>query len=81
MRVPLGWIAAAVMAGTVAASAASPVPPDAMPGRERDRFTQSPVERFMVPGPYVSTPVLTSPEGRCAIPRRSKHRTRQARPC
>jgi hypothetical protein len=45
-------------AGIAAAMAAPPVPSSVMPGRERDRFTDSPVERFMQPGPYQSPQVL-----------------------
>jgi hypothetical protein len=78
MLVRLAWIMPLLLAGMAAASAASPV---AMPGRERDRFTTSPVERFMAPGPYVSAPVLTPPETKCAIPRRSKPRSKPVKTC
>jgi hypothetical protein len=47
-----------LVAGIPAATAAPPVPSSVMPGRERDRFTDSPVERFMQPGPYQSPQVL-----------------------
>jgi hypothetical protein len=47
-----------LVAGIATAAAAPPVPSSVMPGRERDRFTDSPVERFMQPGPYQSPPVL-----------------------
>ena len=81
MRVSLLWIGVILAAGTVAASAASPVPPDALPGRERGRFTTSPVERFMEPGPYVYGPVLTPDGTKCAVPRQSKQRSKQAKTC
>ena len=38
-----------LLAGTVAASAAPNVPPSELPGRDRQRFLESPVERFMQP--------------------------------
>jgi len=47
-------------AGISVAAAAPPVPSSALPGRERDRFTDSPVERFMRPGPY-GTPQVIEP--------------------
>jgi hypothetical protein len=80
MRV-LAWIAPVLAAGTVAVFAASPVPPDAVPGRERDRFTTSPVERFMQPGPYVTAPVPSPPRTKCAMPRRANQRTRRVKVC
>jgi hypothetical protein len=45
-------------AGLSAAAAAPAIPSSEMPGRERDRFTDSPVERFMRPGPYETPPVI-----------------------
>jgi hypothetical protein len=38
-------------AGVSSAHAAPNVPPGDMPGRERERFTPSPLDRFMQPGP------------------------------
>ncbi|HLH94964.1 MAG TPA: hypothetical protein VKW08_07590 [Xanthobacteraceae bacterium] len=55
------------------ALAASPVPSSEMPGRERDRFTQSPVERFMQPGPYQPPPVITPYTGPGCPSRKSLH--------
>jgi hypothetical protein len=52
-----------LIAEIAVATAASPVPSSVMPGRERDRFTDSPVERFMQPGPYQSPQVLEPPCG------------------
>jgi hypothetical protein len=44
---------------TAPLAAAQPqIPPSEMPGRERERFTDSPVERFMKPGSYVAPPVV-----------------------
>ena len=45
-------------AGLSVAAAAPPLPSSVLPGRERERFTDSPVERFMRPGPYGSPPVV-----------------------
>jgi hypothetical protein len=52
-----------------------------MPGRERDRFTPSPVERFMKPGPYVSAPLVSAPNNKCTVARHSKQRTKRAKGC
>jgi hypothetical protein len=38
-----------LIAGMSAADAAPAVPPSDMPGRERERFTPSPLDRFMQP--------------------------------
>ena len=40
-----------VLAGTSAAAAAPLVPPSDQSGRERYRFTPSPLDRFMEPNP------------------------------
>jgi hypothetical protein len=63
-------------AGISAAPAASPVPSSEMPGRERERFTDSPVERFMRPGPYQTPPVI----GPAAGPRCDVHKLRHSKP-
>jgi hypothetical protein len=52
-------------AGISAATAAPAIPSSEMPGRERDRFTDSPVERFMQPGPYQTPPVIEPTEPQC----------------
>jgi len=41
--------AIALIAGLAAAHAAPNIPPGEMPGRERERFTPSPVDRFTDP--------------------------------
>jgi hypothetical protein len=66
------------------ATAASPVPSSVMPGRERDRFTDSPVERFMRPGPYQPPQVIgPSAEPQCDVhkPRHSKPRPASRKSC
>lgn len=70
-------------AGIGAAAAAGPQPSSSsLPGRERDRFTESPVERFMKPGPYQPPPVVgISPYGGCT-PRKPHHgKPRVAKSC
>jgi hypothetical protein len=48
-----------------------------MPGRERERFTDSPVERFMRPGPFVAPPVVdTARPSRKTSKRRARQRPR-----
>jgi hypothetical protein len=52
MKTSLYRIAAIVLvAGVSAAEAAPNVPPSEQPGRERERFTPSPLDRFMQPQP------------------------------
>jgi hypothetical protein len=56
--------------------AAPVVPSSALPGRERERFMELPVERFMQPGPYTS-PQLFEPSAKpgCqAGPASKRHR-------
>ena len=64
-------------AGVSPAAAAPPIPSSELPGRERDRFTESPVERFMQPGPYQAPPVVVpAAKARCGDhkPHRSQPR-------
>ncbi len=77
------WIAGLLAAGIVVATAAPLVPSSEMPGRERDRFTESPVERFMGPGPYVSAPVIVPLERGCGSfsKRHSKQRSTRRKNC
>jgi len=63
-------------AGISVAAAASPVPSSVMPGRERDRFTDSPVERFTRPGPHQTPPVI----GPSAEPQCDVHKLRHSKP-
>jgi hypothetical protein len=62
-------------AGLCGAAAAPLVPSSEMPGRERDRFTDSPVERFMRAGPF-EPPQVIAPTGKppcdAGKPRHSK---------
>jgi len=71
-------------AGISVAAAAPPVPSSALPGRERDRFTESPVERFMRPGPYETPQVIertTNPQCDVHKPRHAKPRTAKRKSC
>jgi hypothetical protein len=52
--VALGLLTAAL----VTAGAQPVIPPGEMAGRERFRFIESPVERYMRPGPYVEQPLI-----------------------
>ena len=71
-------------AGISVAAAAPLVPSSELPGRERDRFTDSPVERFMRPGPY-QTPHVIAPaaEPQCDVhkPRHAKVRPARRKSC
>jgi hypothetical protein len=59
---------------TLAPAFAAPptIPSSAMPGRERERFTTSPVERFMQPGAQ-SLPEVVRPNQKCRRPS-TRHR-------
>jgi hypothetical protein len=67
-------MALAVTVSSLSLAGAQPtIPPNEMAGRERERFLESPVERFMRPGPYVAPEVVSKP------PKASKRRLRQSR--
>jgi hypothetical protein len=71
-------------AGISVAAAAPLVPSSELPGRERDRFTDQPVERFMRPGPYQAPPVIgpaTVPQCDVHKPHRSKARSASRKGC
>jgi hypothetical protein len=71
-------------AGISVAAAAPLIPSSELPGRERDRFTDSPVERFMRPGPYQSPQVIeptTEPQCDVHKPRHSKPRSARRKSC
>jgi hypothetical protein len=68
-----------LVAGIPAAEAAPLVPSGDLPGRERYRFTRSPLDRFMQPNPP-ARPLLQwdcGPRGA----RQGKPRSRRTRPC
>jgi hypothetical protein len=78
-----GWLSSitgiALIVGVAAATAAPLVPPGDLPGRERYRFTPSPLDRFMQPSPRVE-PLL---RWDCGPRRRSRSppRARRHRYC
>ncbi|MFL6832180.1 MAG: hypothetical protein ACJ8F0_06270 [Xanthobacteraceae bacterium] len=63
-----------LLASISAADAAPLVPPSDLPGRERYRFTPSPLDRFMQPTPRVK-PLLRWD----CDPRRAWHSTQRSR--
>jgi hypothetical protein len=81
---PHGMLGLLLAAGISVAAAAPLVPSSELPGRERDRFTDSPVERFMRPGPY-QAPQLFEPatEPSCDVrkPRHTKPRSARHKGC
>jgi hypothetical protein len=71
-------------AGLCAAAAAPLVPSSELPGRERERFTVSPVERFMRPGPFEPPQVIepaAGPQCDVAKPRHAKSRSARRKGC
>ena len=71
-------------AGLCGAAAAPLVPSSELPGRERDRFMDSPVERFMRPGPFEPAQVIApAGEPQCdgGKPRHSKSRPAKRKVC
>ena len=72
MKTPLTAMAVAVLSLTFA-TAQPNIPPNEMAGRQRERFLDSPVERYMRPGPYVVPRVLDTAPAR-------KHRAKRAKP-
>lgn len=84
MSGPLQAIIGVLLAAGISAAVAAPaIPSSEMPGRERDRFTDSPVERFMRPGSYEFPPVIEPAEPRCKNqkPGHSKSRSTKHRDC
>jgi hypothetical protein len=80
MNGPLQATIGVLLAAGISVAAAPPVPSSEMPGRERDRFTESPVERFMRPGP---SRVVGPTEPRCKDqkPGHSKSRSTKRKDC
>lgn len=80
MRLLSSLVAGLLIAATLGLAAAAQVPASVMPGRERDRFTESPVERFMRPGPF-ETPRVIQPAGGCTKSRHVKPRSGKQKGC
>jgi hypothetical protein len=68
-----------LLASISAADAAPLVPPSDLPGRERYRFTPSPLDRFMQPNPPVKPLLRWDCDQRRAG--RSTQRSRRHRDC
>jgi hypothetical protein len=72
-----------LVAGIISDAAAAPqIPSSELPGRERDRFMESPVERFMRPAPQQPPPPIELPgKHECGTrpgstkPRSARHRS------
>jgi hypothetical protein len=61
--------------GASLAGAQPVIPPSELPGHERDRFIDSPVERFMKPTPRVRSPTVDAPRrGRIIVKPKKKPR-------
>ncbi len=69
-----------LVAGMSAASAAPNIPPSEQPGRERYRFTPSPLDRFMQPMPQTE-PLLRWDCDDRASGRSSKQRSKRTKDC
>jgi hypothetical protein len=66
-----------LLAGLSLAAAQPKISPSDMAGRERERFIDSPAERFMKPGPYLDPPVVSlPPPSRSARVRRAHSKKR-----
>ena len=73
-------IAVILLLGGISAAEAAPlVPPSDLPGRERYRFTPSPLDRFMEPQPRTKPLLRWDCDDRSA--RRSQQRSRRNRDC
>jgi hypothetical protein len=64
-----------LLAGLTPIAAQPKISPSDMAGRERERFIDSPAERFMKPGPYLDPPVVSLP----SEPRKSRTRRAHAK--
>jgi hypothetical protein len=81
MRLLSSVIAGLLISATLGLAAAAQVPASVMPGRERDRFTESPVERFMRPGPFEPPRVIEPAAGGCTKSRHVKPRSGKQKGC
>ena len=73
-----------LLAGISIATAAPSIPPSELPGRERERFRESPLDRFTQPNPPAA-PLYEQPNARrdCQSrpARRSKQRVARGKRC
>jgi hypothetical protein len=61
-----------LLGGAAPAFAQATIPANQLPGRERERFIESPLERFMRPGPFAQPPVVDEPKSRRKSSKRGK---------
>ena len=72
----LGQAAAILaIAGATLAAAAPNIPSSELPGRERERFREHPLDRFTRPGPYVAPPLWTQDQPKCKNRPAQKHKS------
>jgi len=76
LRPSIACLLPLLVAGVSVAAAAPLIPSSELPGRERDRFTESPVERFMRPGRLRPPPVIEP----AARPECDAHTSRHSKP-
>jgi hypothetical protein len=69
-----------LQAATSVAEAAPNVPPSEQPGRERERFTPSPLDRFMKPQPQTE-PLIRLDCGDRGPSRSTQRRSKRNRDC
>jgi hypothetical protein len=67
-----GCLALLMLTAGISLAPAQKISPSDMAGRERERFIESPAERFMKPGPYIAPSVVDLP------PKVSKRQARRA---
>jgi hypothetical protein len=76
MRTTICGLAGVLLAaGLTAAQAAPNIPPSEMPGRERQRFHETPIDRFTQPQ---TQPRDVTPQWRCHQRSTSKHSKRRS---
>ena len=71
MRAQAALMLALMVSSLSLAEAQPKIPQNELPGRERERFFESPIERFMRPGPTVAPPVVE------VAPPTRRHRARR----
>jgi len=69
-----------LLAGISIATAAPNIPSSELPGRERERFRESPLDRFTQPSPPAA-PLYELPNARDYQSRRSKQRAARGMRC
>ena len=82
MRLLWSVIAGLLIAASLGVAVAAPqVSSSVTPGRERERFTESPVERFMRPSPVEPPRVLDPAQAGCTKSRHAKLRSSRRKGC